>query len=80
MNKRQQIIRRLKIINGQIDGLIKLIDQNADCTKILPQAKAIKNAISSANTQIITGLVEQCLRDEGELSEEKLQTILNNLK
>ena len=39
-------IRRLKIIEGQIRGLQKMVEEGAYCIDIITQASAIKEALS----------------------------------
>lgn len=61
--KKQKAIRRLKIIAGQIQGLITLLENDADCKEVFPQIKAIKNAFSGFSSQVLLGMVEECLLD-----------------
>lgn len=61
--KKQKAVRRLKIISGQVQGLITLLENNADCKDIFPQIKAIKNAFSGFSSQILMGMMEECLFD-----------------
>lgn len=39
-------VRRLKIIEGQIRGLQKMVEEDAYCIDIITQASAIKEALS----------------------------------
>lgn len=66
MNKTNKIklIHRLKIIEGQVRGLQKMLDEDKYCVDILVQGAAIKKAISSFEDEILknhlsTHVVEQ---------------------
>ena len=55
MNKaiKKQAIRRLKIVEGQIRGLQKMVDKEEYCTDIITQASAIKQALSGVEDLIL---------------------------
>ena len=50
--EKEQLIKRLNIISGQIDGIKKMIEEDRYCKDILIQIAAIKNAINSLNVKI----------------------------
>lgn len=45
--------RRLKILEGQIRGLQKMVEKEEYCINILQQSSAIKNALSSIEDLIL---------------------------
>ena len=44
---KQKVNRRLKIIEGQVRGLQKMVDQDEYCIDIITQTQAVKKALSS---------------------------------
>lgn len=61
---KKSAVRRLKIIEGQIRGLAKMVDENKYCVDIINQSLAIKEALSSLEDFILknhlsTHLVQQ---------------------
>ena len=46
-------IRRLKIIEGQIRGLQKMVEEDTYCIDIITQASAIKEALSSVEDLLL---------------------------
>lgn len=61
---KKQVIRRLKIIEGQIRGLQKMINKEKYCIAIINQALAVKKALSAIEDIILqnhlaTHVVEQ---------------------
>ncbi|OHA63848.1 MAG: hypothetical protein A2843_02375 [Candidatus Wildermuthbacteria bacterium RIFCSPHIGHO2_01_FULL_48_27b] len=63
-NLKQKAIRRLKILEGQIRGLQRMVEENEYCIDILRQSLAVKQALSSVEDLILenhlsTHVVEQ---------------------
>lgn len=61
---KKRALRRLKIIEGQIRGLQKMVDKEQYCIDIITQTSAIKHAISGVEDVILqnhltTHVVEQ---------------------
>lgn len=61
---KKRAIRRLKILEGQIKGLQRMIGKGEYCINVLQQSSAIKNALSSVEDLILenhlsTHVVEQ---------------------
>lgn len=61
---KKQAIRRLKIVEGQIRGLQKMIDKEQYCIDIITQTSAIKQALSGVEDLILqnhlsTHIIEQ---------------------
>ena len=46
-------LRRLKIIRGQLNGLINMVEQNKYCVDIITQASAIKEALAGVERIIL---------------------------
>src|SRR3990167_4025074 len=46
-------VRRLKIIEGQIRGLQKMVEEDKYCIDIITQASAIKEALSSVEDLLL---------------------------
>lgn len=66
MNKevKKRVLRRLKILEGQIRGLQRMVDKEEYCIDILQQFSATKNALSSIEDLILenhlsTHVIEQ---------------------
>ncbi len=50
---KKNILRRLKIAKGQMDGLLRMIENDKYCIDILIQSMAIKNALSSIEDLVL---------------------------
>ena len=63
----KKLINRLRRIEGQLRGLERLIDGQADCRQILTQLSAAKAALDQLGITIISGKIKECIdQDDGE--------------
>ncbi len=62
MNKdKQKIIRRLKILEGQVRGLQKLIDNDTYCIDVITQTSALKQGLSNIEDLLLEGHLGHCV-------------------
>jgi DNA-binding FrmR family transcriptional regulator len=57
----ENIILRLKRIEGQVRGIQKMVESEADCTEIMNQVAAVKSAIARVGVIIFESHARQCL-------------------
>jgi DNA-binding FrmR family transcriptional regulator len=60
-----QITKRLRRAQGQIGGILKMIDEGRDCEDIVTQLAAASRALDRAGVAIISAGLKQCLLDSG---------------
>src|SRR3989338_744595 len=58
---KQKLARRLKIIEGQVRGIQKMVDKNAYCIDIITQTSAIKQGLSSIEDSLLEGHLGHCV-------------------
>ncbi|HVY72747.1 MAG TPA: metal-sensitive transcriptional regulator [Candidatus Paceibacterota bacterium] len=46
VDAKRKVLRRLSLIRGQLNGLIKMVDAERYCVDIITQSSAIKEALS----------------------------------
>ena len=69
------VLRYLRTARGQIDGIIKMVEDDRDCSEVLIQLAAVESAIRSTSRQILRNHMETCVtaaiqqNDEETLSE-----------
>ena len=62
MNKdKQKLIRRLKIIEGQVRGLQDMLEDNKYCIDIITRASAVKQALSSVEDALMESHLSTCV-------------------
>ena len=60
------IIRRLRRAEGQIRGVIGMIEAGRDCTEIVTQLAAVSRAVDRAGFRVISNGLEQCMAPEAD--------------
>ena len=59
----QNIHKRLKRIMGQLNGIDKMVSENAPCTDVLIQLNAAKSALHKVGQIVLEGHINHCVRD-----------------
>ena len=73
----QNIKSRLKKINGQISGIIRMIDKKEDCEKIIVQFQAVKAAIESAFAENLSMDLGECLQKKDSKNIKKILKLIS---
>lgn len=60
----QAAIRRLKRAQGQLGGIIRMLEENRECEDIVTQVAAAAKAIDRAGFSIIAGGMRECIINE----------------
>jgi len=68
---KKQAIQRLKIVEGQIRGLQKLVDEEQYCVDIITQTSAIKQALSGVEDIILENHLSTHVIEQIKTGEEK---------
>jgi DNA-binding FrmR family transcriptional regulator len=61
MHNQQKIMRRLKIIEGQVRGLQEMVENDVYCIDIITQTSAVKQALSGVEDVLMEGHLGTCL-------------------
>ncbi|NAZ83228.1 metal-sensing transcriptional repressor [Kineococcus sp. R8] len=78
------VVARLKRAQGQIGGIVKMIEEGRDCSDVVTQVAAVSRALDRAGFKIIATGMRQCLvadRDgtERPLSDAELEKLFLSL-
>ncbi|MFA4136992.1 MULTISPECIES: metal-sensitive transcriptional regulator [unclassified Brevibacillus] len=63
-NYSDDIKRRLKRIEGQVRGVLKMMDEQKNCKDVVAQLSAVRNASDKAVAQIVAENLQRCLLEE----------------
>jgi DNA-binding FrmR family transcriptional regulator len=66
----KQALRRLSIIEGQVRGLRRMVEEGTPCVDVLTQVSAIHEALRGVGKVIVRHHIETCVTD-GLQSEDK---------
>jgi len=57
----QDILARLRRIEGQMRGIQKMIEDRRGCDEVLAQLMSARTALDGAAAQVVTAYVDECL-------------------
>ncbi|MET7369038.1 metal-sensitive transcriptional regulator [Streptomyces sp. NPDC005566] len=61
----KSVLNRLRRAQGQIAGIIRMIEEGRDCEDVITQLAAASRALDRAGFAIIASGLEQCLAEDG---------------
>ncbi|WP_307338063.1 metal-sensitive transcriptional regulator [Caldalkalibacillus uzonensis] len=73
---------RLKRVEGQVRGVLRMMEEEKDCKEVIYQLTAVRTAIDKATAYIIGKNMEQCMLEQmkkGESPEEVIQEAIKLL-
>jgi len=76
----KSIQQRLNNINGQINGIKKMVDNKVDCVQVLTQLKAVKSAVASVMDSVVEDQFDTCIKSLKENDKKLLIKIKNYVK
>ena len=65
----KQVQNRLKRIEGQLKGVLRMVEENDDCRDVVTQLSAVRSAVDRAIGAIVSENLEQCVRESLEKGE-----------
>jgi len=69
------VANRLRKAQGQIGGILRMIEQGRDCTDIVTQLVAVNHAMDRAGFAMIAASLKQCLAEPGGADSEDAQNL-----
>jgi len=63
------VLKRLRRAQGQVGGLVQMIESGRDCKDVIIQLAAVSRALDRAGFKIIASGLEQCVSDDSEQGE-----------
>ena len=70
-NSKEKLIRRLKIIEGQVRGLQEMISKNEYCIDVITQTSAVKQALSGVEDALMQSHLGTCVVHQIQKGKEK---------
>jgi len=61
---KSRVLRRLKLIEGQIRGLYKMIENNTYCIDVITQTSAVKNGLSGVEDLLLENHLGSCILNQ----------------
>ncbi|TDL91770.1 metal-sensitive transcriptional regulator [Vibrio vulnificus] len=66
----KNVMNRLKRIEGQIKGVLGMMEQGKDCREVVTQLSAARNAMDRTMGVIVSDNLEKCVRENVEKGED----------
>ncbi|EOS54780.1 metal-sensitive transcriptional regulator [Paenibacillus barengoltzii] len=60
----EEVKRRLKRIEGQVRGVLRMMEEGKPCKEVVGQLSAVRSATDKALAQIVADNLQQCILEE----------------
>lgn len=71
------IVTRLKKVNGQIQGLVRMIEHREHCEKVIVQFQAAKAALDQTYSLVLNNSLKECLSDRDSENMERILKLIS---
>ncbi|SKA75831.1 DNA-binding transcriptional regulator, FrmR family [Clostridium sp. USBA 49] len=79
MDIKKDMQNRLRRIEGQVKGIEKMIENDANCKDILIQIAAIRSAINKVGGMILENYAKCCILSEEDENKDKVDELMKAL-
>jgi DNA-binding FrmR family transcriptional regulator len=59
-----EVIKRLRRAEGQLGGVIRMLEEGRDCQDVVNQLAAVSRAVDKAGFRLVAGGLRQCITDQ----------------
>lgn len=73
------VIKRLKRARGQMDGIIRMLEEGRDCEDVVTQLAAVSKALDRAGFSLVSAGLRECLVHGEELDVAKMEKLFLSL-
>jgi len=63
-NYTEDMKKRLRRLEGQVRGVLRLMDEEKNCKEVVSQLSAVRNAADKAIAQIVAENLHHCILEE----------------
>ena len=61
---KKELMKRLRMAEGQIRGIQRMVEEDAYCPEILIQVSAVTSALNSFNKELLANHIKSCVRED----------------
>ena len=81
MADKAKVLRLLKTARGQIDGIIKMIEEDRYCIDISNQLMASQAVLNTANKEVLSAHLKHCVNnaENGTQRDEKIDEFIKTI-
>ena len=59
--KNEEVLKRLRNVAGHLNGVIRMVEQDAYCIDVIRQIQAVEAALNKVSSQILEGHLNSCV-------------------
>ena len=78
-NSQKDTLRRLKIIKGHLERVIKMVEEDKYCIDILQQSLAVQNALKKVESLILDQHLQECVAEAMKKGKKKKEKSIKEL-
>jgi DNA-binding FrmR family transcriptional regulator len=82
MDYNDQIKNRVKRMEGQLRGILKMMEENKDCKEVITQLSAVRSAVDRTVGVIVSSNLVECVQEaerSGKNTDELIKEAVNLL-
>ena len=72
----KDVILRLKRVGGQVEGLVRMIEREEECSQIITQFQAAKAALDNTFSLVLQRNLQECMSHDDSKSVEKILRLI----
>ena len=72
----KDVILRLKRVGGQVEGLVRMIERDEECSQIITQFQAAKAALDNTFSLVLQRNLKQCMSQDDSKSVERILQLI----
>jgi len=76
MEYNDQMKNRIKRIEGQLRGIIKMMEEDKDCKEVITQLSATRSAIDRTIGVIVSSNLVECVQKANEQGEKSMEELV----
>lgn len=73
---KQDLLRRLRRIEGQARGVARMIEDERDCQEVLLQLSAIRAAVHQTSLRLMHSFAFECIQSSGDSAEDTVEALI----
>jgi DNA-binding FrmR family transcriptional regulator len=74
------VVNRIKRARGQLDGVVRMLEEGRPCEEIVTQLAAVSKALDRAGFAVIASGLRQCvIEDDSELDLKRMERLFLSL-
>ncbi|MCM3571392.1 metal-sensitive transcriptional regulator [Neobacillus mesonae] len=76
MEYNEQVKNRVKRIEGQLRGILRMMDENKDCKEVITQLSAARTAIDRTIGVVVSSNLVECVQKANDSGEKNMEDLV----